>query len=100
MRTVNLTELRTHFSAYLRSVHSGEEVIVTTRGVPIARIRPVPASISEGERQLVAASILKLPEEEVTDWGKFWDDFFALAAPGISEQEAIRAVLEEREESW
>jgi prevent-host-death family protein len=100
MKPVNLTELRTHLSAYLRLVRSGEEIVVVSRGEPVARILPIPTSISEEERQLVAAGVLKLPEKEVKNWKKFWDDFFARPGANLSQEEAIKAVLDEREESW
>lgn len=99
MKTVTPTDLRKHLSDHLRFVRSGEEVIVITRGVPVARILPIPESISENERQLVAAGILKLPIKPVKNWKKFWDHFFAMPAPNLGAREALRAVLEEREES-
>ncbi len=100
MKTVTPTELRRHLSSYLGFVRSGEEIVVVSRGVPVARILPIPTSISEEERRQVAAGILKLPEEEVEDWNKFWDEFFAKPGPNLSQEEAIKAVLNEREESW
>jgi prevent-host-death family protein len=100
MKTVNITALRKNLNAHLRLVRLGEEIIVVSRGVPVARISPIPTSISDEERRLVAAGVLKLPEEEVKDWIKFWDEFFAKPGPNLSQEEAIKAVLEEREESW
>ncbi len=94
MKTVSLTNLRRHLSDQLRFVRSGEEIVVVSRGVPVARILPIPTSISEEERQLVASGQLKLPEEEGMDWEEFW----AMPSANLSEQEAMKAVLEEREE--
>jgi len=54
--------------------------------------------LTEEERQLVASGLLKLPEKEVKDWNKFWDESLALPGPNLSQEEAIKAVLEEREE--
>lgn len=40
MREVNVTELRSHLPAYLVQVQTGEELVVTSHGKPIARILP------------------------------------------------------------
>ena len=37
---VGVRDLKTHLSAYLERVRSGETVIVTTRGKPVARLAP------------------------------------------------------------
>lgn len=41
MSTVTLAEAKTHLSHLLDQVESGEEVVITRRGQPIARILPV-----------------------------------------------------------
>src|ERR1035437_10862572 len=53
MKKVNITALRKNLNAHLRLVRLGEEIIVVSRSVPIARISPFrPARISEEEREL------------------------------------------------
>jgi prevent-host-death family protein len=98
MKTVSLTNLRRHLSDHPRFVRSGEEIVIVSRGEPVARILPIPTSISEGERRLVAVGILKLPKKEVKKRKKFWDEFFAKPGPNLSQEDAMKAVLEEREE--
>ena len=44
MSTVTLTEAKTHLSHILDRVEAGEEVVITRRGLPIARITPVEKS--------------------------------------------------------
>ncbi len=44
MSTVTLAEAKTHLSHLLDQVEAGEEVIITRRGQPIARITPVAKS--------------------------------------------------------
>jgi prevent-host-death family protein len=44
MSTVTLAEAKTHLSDLLRRVEAGEEVIITRRGQPIARISPLEKS--------------------------------------------------------
>ncbi len=42
MKTVSVLEAKTHLSALLEQVRaSGEEVVITRRGEPIARLSPV-----------------------------------------------------------
>jgi prevent-host-death family protein len=41
MGTVTLAEAKTHLSHLLDRVEAGEEVVITRRGQPIARITPV-----------------------------------------------------------
>ena len=41
MTTVNTHEAKTHFSKLLRRVAAGEEVVIASRGVPVARLVPV-----------------------------------------------------------
>ena len=89
MKSVNIGVLRNQLSAYLQYVRNGEEVEVRDRNRPIARIVPFrPSSVTDEEARLVAAGVLKLPEEEM-DWEEFW----ALprpSVPGDAAREAIR----------
>ena len=99
MKTVNIADLKNRLSAYIQLVRNGEVVIVRDRNLPVARISPYGVGdLSEEERQLVAGGALKLPEEEPTNWDEFWDEFWALPSANLSEEEAMRAVLEERAE--
>lgn len=73
--------------------------IVKDRNLPVARISPYRLkNLSDEERQLAASGVLKLPEKETTKWDKFWDEFWALPSANLSEEAAMRAVLEERAE--
>jgi prevent-host-death family protein len=40
MKTVKIAELKNHLSEHLRSVQAGNEIVVTDRDRPIARIIP------------------------------------------------------------
>ena len=42
MRTVSLTTANQEFSKLIREVECGEELVITRRGVPIARLLPHP----------------------------------------------------------
>lgn len=41
---VGVRALKAHLSEFLTRVRAGEEVVVTDRGVPVARIVPAPSS--------------------------------------------------------
>ncbi len=43
MKEVNTYEAKTQFSRLLRRVAAGEEITIANRGVPVARLVPVPA---------------------------------------------------------
>lgn len=96
MKIVSPTELRKHLSRHLRMVRSGEEIIVVSRGEPLARILPIPC-LNEHDRKLVASGLMRPRLKKMTPAG--WKRFWAMPAPNLSQGEAVRAVLEEREES-
>ena len=48
MTSVGIRELKNSLSRYLAAVKNGEEVVVTDRGQPVARIVKEPAGASEG----------------------------------------------------
>ena len=60
---VAVTELRAHLAEWLHRVQAGDEVVVTERGVPVARIVGVDAA-TELER-LTAAGAISAPASAV-----------------------------------
>lgn len=46
MKTANIAEAKARFSALLAEVEAGEQVIITRRGKPVARIVPEPVAAS------------------------------------------------------
>ena len=46
-RTASVVELKAKLSEHLRQVKSGHELIVTERGIPVARMLP----LDDGERR-------------------------------------------------
>ena len=94
MQTTSITQLKNSLSAYLRDVKAGEEVLITDRGRPIARLVPVSSSdsmeehLKEMERKgLLRRGTGRLPED-------FWD------MPRMEDPEGLvlKALLQEREE--
>ena len=50
MREVGTFEAKTHLSSLLEAVAAGEEVLITKRGIPVARLMP-PEGASEARRR-------------------------------------------------
>jgi prevent-host-death family protein len=71
MISVGIKEIKDNLSRYLSSVKQGEEVVITERGRPIARIikeGPTKKSIRSALSQLVQQGSITLPST-TTDWG-------------------------------
>ena len=91
-----VAELKAHLSRYLRRVKAGEEVIITERNLPIARIVPLAPSPS-GRAQLAAladAGIVRIGK------GGLPRDFWRRRRPRDEDALLRRAVDEERDENW
>jgi prevent-host-death family protein len=96
MKTTTVSKLKASLSEYLRSVKAGEEVLVTERGRPIAKLIPssssksLPDHLIEMEKQgLVKLGSGKLPKG-------FWN----LPRPKDPKGLVVKAVIREREEGW
>ena len=65
MKEVAVYEAKTRFSELLTEVEGGEQVIITRRGLPIARLVSVVAAKrgAASQRQRVSATIASLREE-------------------------------------
>ena len=94
MKTAALSKLKASLSEYLARVKAGEEVIVTERGKPIAKIVPlsrdqaeVPAHLLE----LARAGLIRLGS------GKFPKGFWKMPHPADPTGAVLKALIEERE---
>ena len=89
-----MADLRAHLSSHLSAVKAGEEVLITERGRPIAKIVPVTGERAEEARiaDLVRAGMVREPT------ASFTDVFLDHPRPGDPEGEGVRAILEERAE--
>jgi prevent-host-death family protein len=61
MKTATITTLKAKLSEHIALVKRGEEVIVTERGKPVARIVPITPSETEDERRrdLIARGVIR-----------------------------------------
>ena len=94
MKSAGVAKLKASLSEYLAKVKNGEEVLITERGVPIAKIIPLgkerldhPEYLKEMERK----GLIKLGS------GKLRKEFWDLPRPKDPKGLVLKALLEERE---
>ena len=94
MQTATVSRPKASLSEYLRAVKAGEEVLVTERGRPIAKLTPagssanLPQHLAEMEKQgLIKVGSAKLSK-----------DFWTLPRQTNSKGLVLRSLLQEREE--
>jgi prevent-host-death family protein len=94
MRVAAVSELKARLSEYLNHVKTGEEVVITDRGKPVARLiaaqqaRPERKMFSRMEKQgLIRIGSGKLPA-----------GFWKLSRPEDPQSQVLKALLEERRE--
>jgi prevent-host-death family protein len=96
MKTAGVAQLKARLSRYLDAVKAGEELLITDRGLPVARIVPLEGDKGlEGKRRrLVRAGLLQPPR------GRVPASFFQGPRGGSRTGRAVLAALiEERRES-
>ena len=95
MRTTNIAELKNNLSNFLADVKLGEEILISDRNKPFAKIIPLHNSsdFSAEELALAAAGILRLPEESEVS-----ESFLKEKRSNLKAETAIQAVLDERDE--
>ena len=62
MKTVSAREANQSFAQLLKSAEAGEEIVVTKRGKPVARLTPYQKR-SDAERQMARAELLEMLRE-------------------------------------
>ncbi len=96
MKVAGVAMLKSRLSEFLAAVKAGEEISVTERGRPIARIVPVSPADPEDRRlaELERTGLLKRPTRAL-------DTSFWRLARGSDAAASVRAALTaEREETW
>ncbi len=96
MKTAAVAELKAQLSRYLSRVKAGEEILVTERNVPVARLVPVGhlGKDHESLRDLERQGLIRLGS------GRLPRDFWRLPRPRDPKARVRRAVADEREEGW
>jgi len=93
MKTAAVSELKARLSKYLHRVKAGEEVLITDRGNPVARLLPISrvrtrrdTMVSMEKRGLIKLGTGKIPK-----------DFWEMPKPKDPGGSVLKALLEERE---
>lgn len=95
MKSAAVAELKATLSKYLARVKAGEEVVVTERGKPIAKIVPLPrdaANATAHLSELARGGLIRIGS------GKLPEGFWKMPRPKDSRGSALQALLEERAE--
>lgn len=96
MKVAGKSEFKAKLSEYLAAVEAGEEILITDRNRPVARVTPVGGAGAAPEEEqgrierLVRAGVLRRPTRELPD--DFWDR----PLPEDPEGTVLAALLEER----
>ena len=95
MKTATVSKLKASLSKYLRSVKAGEEVLVTERGRPIAKLTPA-------QRSEMADDLIEMEKQGLIKLGpgKLPKGFWELPRPKDPKGLVTKTVLREREEGW
>jgi prevent-host-death family protein len=94
MTTAAVSKLKASLSRFLAKVKAGDEIIVTERGKPVARIVPYVCEDDpemERLREMERAGLLRIGT------GKLPKDFWKRPRPKDPEGLVLKALLEERE---
>ena len=92
MKKASVSELKTSLSEFLLGVKNGEEVLVTERGRPVARLVPALGSEATGDRKrrLIRAGILRAGS------GSLPSDLMKPSSAADPRGKTLRGLLEER----
>jgi prevent-host-death family protein len=93
MKTAAISELKARLSEYLTIVKSGDDILITDRGNPIAFLTPISREI-KGKKSLAKMErqgLIKLGK------GKLPKDFWSMPKAEDPKGLVLRALIEERE---
>lgn len=95
MKSAAVSKLKASLSEYLARVKAGEEVLVTERGKPIAKIVPISSEMSDIPPHLLdlaRAGLVRLGS------GRLPKGFWEMPRPKDKEGLVLKALLDERAE--
>jgi prevent-host-death family protein len=94
MRRASIAALKAHLSEYIDAAKAGEEVIVTDRNKPVARLGPINIPV-RGEAQLIGLIRAGLARPSVRAFPR---GFWQRPRPRDRQARTLAALIEEREE--
>ncbi len=96
MKTATISDAKNRLSSLLDLVKAGQTVLITDRGVPVARMEPVATSSDPtGRRERLARTgAVRLGT------GSLSEELLAAPATRLPGRSLVESVLEERRSSW
>jgi len=93
MKIAAVSKLKAYLSEYLNQVKAGNEVLITDRGKPVARLVPISRTRAAGESmaRMEKQGLIRLGS------GKLPKDFWAMPRAEDPKNLVLKALLEERE---
>jgi prevent-host-death family protein len=94
VKTAAISEIKARLSKYLERVKAGEEIVITRRGTPVARLAPISW---EKTRRIAMASLESRGLIRLGS-GKFPKDFWKIPKPKDLGGSVLEALLEDRKQ--
>jgi prevent-host-death family protein len=96
MKRASIAELKAKLSEYVARAKAGEDVLITDRGRPVARLVPLGADAAAEARvaDLVRAGLARPPRRPLPA------DFLERPRPADPEGRSLEILRSEREQSW
>ncbi len=97
MKSISISDLKATLSEQVRVVRQGEEILVTDRGIPVAKLVPIEARETEAEDRLLAlgrSGVLRRATAPLSA------AFFEKPRPQDQSASLRGALGEEREGGW
>ncbi len=94
MATVSVSVLKARLSEFLRRVRSGDTLVVTDRGAPVAIVAPLPKGEHGDMNALVEQGLVRPPITALPE------DFWSRPRPKDPSGCCCAAVVQERAEGW
>jgi prevent-host-death family protein len=104
MKSASVAELKARLSEYLAAVRRGEDVVVTDRGRPVARLTPLATDDDARLQALVRAAAVRPPRRRPdparSGAAHAAHAAHAIRSPAVADPEGLlmRALLDERSE--
>ncbi len=93
MKTISVSELKTHLSAQLRAIKKGSRLLITERGRPVAELGPPTSAPDQRLAELQATGVVRIGRRRLSA------DFWERPRPRDAGASAREALLQERRES-
>lgn len=96
MKQASVAELKARLSEYLAAVKRGEDVIVTDRGKPVAKLTPLEKGAGRDARvmELLRAGLMSPPRKRLPR------TFLERSLPTVADGAVADAIRKERDEGW